>query len=149
MTPSTSAVPAADDNASITVRRDVPAPSSAEVPRAKKSYAFEDVHFERDRFSVRGEDIDRLRVVAAALIEDPSLVVTIEGHTCTLGTATYNLALGDRRASAVKEYLVSAGVPADRLLTISRGEANAEYDNSREETRRLNRRVALVPKVQR
>jgi len=44
---------------------------------------------------------------------------------------------------------VSAGAPADRLLTVSQGEAGAEYDNSREETRRLNRRVALVPRIPR
>ena len=44
---------------------------------------------------------------------------------------------------------MNEGVPAERLLTVSVGEADAEYDNSREDTRRLNRRVALVPKVQR
>jgi OOP family OmpA-OmpF porin len=147
--PSTSAPAEAEDKVTITVRRDVPAPSSADVAGAKKSYAFEDVHFERDRSSIRSEDTDRLRLVVTALKDDPSLVVTIEGHTCTLGTATHNLVLGDRRANAVKDYLVSAGVPADRLLTLSLGEADAKYDNSREETRRLNRRVALVPKVQR
>ncbi len=147
--PSTNAPAEAEDKVTITVRRDVPAPSSADVAGAKKSYAFEDVHFERDRSSIRSEDTDRLRVVATALKDDPSLVVTIEGHTCTLGTATHNLALGDRRANTVKDYLVRAGVPADRLLTLSLGEADAKYDNSREETRRLNRRVALVPKVQR
>jgi peptidoglycan-associated lipoprotein len=147
--PSTSAPTAVEDKVTITVRRDAPAASSADVAGAKKSYAFEDVHFERDRFSIRSEDIDRLRVAATALKDDPSLVVTIEGHTCSLGTATHNLALGNRRANAVKDYLVSAGVPADRLLTVSLGEADAEYDNSREATRRLNRRVALVPKVQR
>jgi outer membrane protein OmpA-like peptidoglycan-associated protein len=146
--PSTSEVPAttaAEDKVTISVRRDAP----ADVAGAKKSYAFEDLHFERDRFSLRSEDLERLRVVVTALKDDPSLVVTIEGHTCSLGTATYNLALGDRRANAVKDYLVSAGVPADRLLTVSRGEADAEYDNSHEQTRRLNRRVALVPKAQR
>ena len=75
--------------------------------------------------------------------------MTIEGHTCSLGTGAYNLALGNRRADAVKDYLVSAGVPADRLITVSQGEAGAEHDNSHEETRRLNRRVALVPKIPR
>jgi outer membrane protein OmpA-like peptidoglycan-associated protein len=49
----------------------------------------------------------------------------------------------------VKDYLVSAGASADRLLTVSKGEAGAEYDNSREDTRRLNRRVALVPTIPR
>ena len=141
--------PAAAEGVTISVRRDVPAASTADVSGAKKSYAFEDVHFERDRFSLRSEDIDGLRVVATALKADPSLVVTIEGHTCSLGTGTYNLALGNRRANAVRDYLVSVGVPADRLRTVSQGEGHAEHDNSREETRRLNRRVALVPNVRR
>ena len=72
------------------------------------------------------------------------LRVEIEGHTCSIGTAEYNLALGDRRANAVKDYLVSRGVTADRLRTVSYGEERPKYDNSREETRRLNRRAALV-----
>ena len=80
----------------------------------------------------------------AALRESPTLRVEIEGHTCSIGTAEYNLALGDRRANAVKDYLVSRGVSADRLRTVSYGEERPKYDNSREETRRLNRRAALV-----
>jgi len=146
--PSSSASGAADDKVTISVRHDSPAASSGDAG-ARKAYTFEDVHFDRDGFSLRSEDIDRLRVAATALKDDPSLVVTIEGHTCNLGTGSHNLALGNRRANAVKDYLVNAGVPADRLLTVSLGEANAEYDNSHEETRRLNRRVALVPKAQR
>lgn len=148
-TPSSGAPGAAEEKVSISVRRDAPAAGAADGAAAKTSYAFEDVHFERDSFTLRSEDLDTLRAAAAALKADPSLVVTLEGHTCSLGTGPYNLALGTRRANAVKEYLMSAGVPADRLLTVSQGEAGAEYDNAREETRRLNRRVALVPKVPR
>ena len=139
--------PAAEERVTLSVRRDDRA--SGTDAAAPRSYSFEDVHFDRDAFSLRSEDVDRLRLAAAALKADPSLVVTLEGHTCSLGSATYNRALGSRRASAVKAYLVDAGVPADRLLTVSQGEANAEYDNSREETRRLNRRVALVAKIPR
>ena len=80
----------------------------------------------------------------ARLRETPTLRVEIEGHTCNIGTAEYNLALGDRRANAVKDYLVSRGVSADRLRTVSYGEERPKYDNAREETRRLNRRAALV-----
>jgi outer membrane protein OmpA-like peptidoglycan-associated protein len=147
--PPTSAPPAAEDKVSISLRPDTAATSADIAAGAKKSYTFEDVHFERDRFSIRSEDIERLRAVASALKDDPSLVLTIEGHTCNLGSGAHNLALGDRRANAVKDYLVSAGASADRLLTVSKGEAGAEYDNSREDTRRLNRRVALVPTIPR
>ena len=76
--------------------------------------------------------------------EDATLRIEIEGHTCNIGTAEYNLALGDRRANAVQDYLVSRGVTADRLRTVSYGEERPKYDNAREETRRLNRRAALV-----
>ena len=79
-----------------------------------------------------------------AMKENTTLRLEIEGHTCNIGTAEYNLALGDRRANAVKDYLTSRGVTADRLSTISYGEERPKYDNAREETRRLNRRAALT-----
>jgi len=113
-----------------------------------KAYTFEDVHFDFDRYSLRPEATRVLDEALNALRQDPTLRVTIEGHTCNIGTAEYNLALGDRRATAVREYLVSRGVPADRLQTISYGEERPKYDNAREETRRLNRRAALVVRLQ-
>ena len=79
-----------------------------------------------------------------AMQQNASLRIQIEGHTCNIGTAEYNLALGDRRANAVRDYLVSRGVSVDRLRTVSYGEERPKYDNAREETRRLNRRAALV-----
>jgi peptidoglycan-associated lipoprotein len=113
-----------------------------------KSYTFEDVHFDFDRYSLRPEATRVLDEAVNALKETPTLKVEIEGHTCNIGTAEYNLALGDRRANAVREYLVSRGVSADRLHTISYGEEQPKYDNAREETRRLNRRAALVVRLQ-
>ena len=66
----------------------------------------------------------------------------------TIGTAEYNLALGERRANSVEEYLTGLGVSGGRLSTISYGEERPQHDNSREETRRLNRRAAMVVRVQ-
>ena len=83
-----------------------------------------------------------------AMQADPNLSFTIEGHTCNIGTAEYNLALGERRAQAVNEYLQGRGIGADRLTTVSYGEERPKYDNAREETRRLNRRAALVVRLQ-
>ena len=114
-----------------------------------KSYVFEDVYFDFDRYSLRPEATRVLDEAIAAMRGDATLKVQIEGHTCSIGTAEYNLALGDRRANAVKDYLVSRGVTADRLTTISYGEERPKYDNAREETRRLNRRAALVVNLQR
>jgi peptidoglycan-associated lipoprotein len=114
-----------------------------------RTYTFEDVYFDFDRYSLRPEATRVLDEAVNALREDPTLRVTIEGHTCNIGTAEYNLALGDRRANAVRAYLIGRGVTADRLQTVSYGEERPKYDNAREETRRLNRRAALVVNLQR
>ena len=138
-----------------------PAPSPAPAPGAGqegstprtapaapiRNYTFEDVHFDFDRYSLRTEATRVLDDAVNALRQDSALRIEIEGHTCNIGTAEYNLALGDRRANAVRDYLVSRGVSADRLRTISYGEERPKYENAREETRRLNRRAALVVNV--
>jgi outer membrane protein OmpA-like peptidoglycan-associated protein len=111
-------------------------------------YTFEDVHFDFDRYSLRPEATRVLDEAVTALREDATLRIQIEGHTCNIGTAEYNLALGDRRATAVRDYLASRGVTADRLSTVSYGEERPRYDNAREETRRLNRRAALTVNLQ-
>ena len=113
-----------------------------------RSYTFEDVHFDFDRYTLRPEATRVLDEAVTALQQDPMLRLTIEGHTCNIGTAEYNLALGERRAAAVRDYLVSRGISADRLQTVSYGEERPKYDNAREETRRLNRRAALVVRLQ-
>jgi peptidoglycan-associated lipoprotein len=118
------------------------------IKEAVKEIVFEDVHFDFDRYSLRPEAVRALDEAVRSLQDNPNLKITIEGHTCNIGTAEYNLALGERRANAVREYLVSRGVTADRLQTVSYGEERPKYDNSREETRRLNRRAALVVRVQ-
>jgi outer membrane protein OmpA-like peptidoglycan-associated protein len=114
-----------------------------------KTYTFEDVHFDFDRYSLRPEATRVLDEAIAAMKQDATLKLEIEGHTCNIGTAEYNLALGDRRANAVKNYLVTQGISGDRLHTVSYGEERPKYDNSREETRRLNRRAALTVQLQR
>jgi outer membrane protein OmpA-like peptidoglycan-associated protein len=114
-----------------------------------KAYTFEDVYFDFDRYSLRPEATRVLDEAVSALTSDPTLRVQIEGHTCSIGTAEYNLALGDRRANAVREYLASRGIATGRLTTVSYGEERPKYDNAREETRRLNRRAALVVNLQR
>jgi outer membrane protein OmpA-like peptidoglycan-associated protein len=115
---------------------------------AVRSYTFEDVHFDFDRYSLRPEATRVLDEAVNAMRQDATLRLTIEGHTCNIGTAEYNLALGNRRAVSVREYLVSRGVSAERLNTVSYGEERPKYDNAREETRRLNRRAALTVRLQ-
>ena len=118
------------------------------VRPATRTYTFEDVHFDFDRYSLRPEATRVLDEAVNAMRQDATLRLTIEGHTCNIGTAEYNLALGNRRANAVREYLTSRGISAERLNTVSYGEERPKYDNSREETRRLNRRAALTVRLQ-
>jgi outer membrane protein OmpA-like peptidoglycan-associated protein len=119
------------------------------VRPAVKEFVFEDVHFDFDRYSLRPEATRALDEAIQTLQENPDLRIEIEGHTCNIGTSEYNLALGERRANAVREYLTSRGIGTNRLNAVSYGEERPKHDNAREETRRLNRRAALVIRVQR
>ena len=117
-------------------------------PRPVVELIFEDVYFDFDRSTLRPEALRLLDDAVTKLQANPGRTIVIEGHTCNIGTAEYNLALGERRASSVRDYLSSRGVPANRLQTRSYGEERPKFDNVREETRRLNRRAALVVSVQ-
>ena len=81
---------------------------------------------------------------AAWLKQYPDVIVTIEGHADERGTREYNLALGDRRANAVKNYLLALGVSADRLLTISYGEERPADPAHDEAAWAANRRAVTV-----
>jgi outer membrane protein OmpA-like peptidoglycan-associated protein len=109
---------------------------------------FEDVYFDFDRSTLRPEALRLLDDAITKLQANPTKNFVIEGHTCNIGTSEYNLALGERRARSVLAYLTSRGIAANRLETRSYGEERPKFDNQREETRRLNRRAALVVKVQ-
>ncbi len=108
-----------------------------------KAIEFEDVHFLFDRYDLTAEARTILDQVVATLRDNPDLKIELEGHCCSIGTEEYNLSLGARRSDAVKDYLVRAGVRESRLTTISYGESRPAHDNSREVTRRLNRRAHL------
>ncbi len=129
-----------------------PPPAPVVAPAAPappvKTYTFEDVHFDFDRYSLRTEAQRVLEQALAAMKENPTLRLTVEGHTCSIGTSEYNLALGERRSNAVRDYLTQNGIAADRLTSVSFGEERPKHDNGREETRRLNRRAALVVRLQ-
>jgi outer membrane protein OmpA-like peptidoglycan-associated protein len=117
------------------------------VQPAVKEYTFEDVHFDYDRNLLRPDALAVLDGAITALKESPELKLQVEGHTCNIGTSEYNMALANRRAEAVRDYLISRGVSGDRLTVVSFGEERPKHDNEREETRRLNRRAALVVSV--
>jgi len=118
------------------------------APAAKRQITFEDVHFDFDRYTLRPEAARILDDAIKAMQEDANLRITVEGHTCNIGTTEYNLALGERRSTAVRDYLVGRGINASRLQTVSYGEERPKHDNGREETRRLNRRAAMTIRLQ-
>ena len=118
------------------------------VRPVQKVYTFDDVHFDFDRYNLRPEAVKILDEAIVTLRENPELRVTIEGHTDWIGTTEYNLALGERRANAVRDYLVSRGVDPSRMTIVSYGEERPIADNTTVEGRALNRRAAIVVRIQ-
>ncbi len=106
--------------------------------------AFEDVHFDFDRFNLRPDALKILDDAAARIQANPDIRVTIEGHADSIGTQQYNLALGERRANSAREYLISRGIAASRLQTVSYGEDRPLADNNTAQGRAQNRRAHLV-----
>jgi len=82
--------------------------------------------------------------VSGHMTKDSSAILSIEGHCDERGTNEYNLALGDRRAKAVKDYLVSLGVPSSRIETISYGEEKPLCSAQNEDCWAKNRRAHFV-----
>ncbi len=108
-----------------------------------KPLSFEDTYFAFDSYELTEEAKTILLKEVKDLKAHPELNVVIEGHTCNIGTNAYNLALGEKRAQAVKDFLISNGIEPARFQTISYGEENPKYDNTTEETRRFNRRAYI------
>ena len=104
------------------------------------------VHFDTDHSDIDSEAQGILSAQAKWLVAHPSVRVTIEGHCDERGTREYNLALGDRRATAAKNFLASAGVDAGRMSTISYGKERPVAMGSDESSWAQNRRaVTVVP----
>jgi len=102
------------------------------------------VHFDFDRADLRSDAIQALTENAARIKEHAGIPIRIEGHCDERGTVEYNLALGDRRARAARDYLVSAGVPAQRLRTISYGKEKPLDPGHSEAAWTLNRRAEFM-----
>ena len=104
------------------------------------------VFFELDSYSIDAQDRATLDAQASWLQQYPNVRVTIEGHADERGTREYNLALGDRRANAARDYLQSRGVTPERMTTISWGKERPQNPASNEEAWAQNRRaVTVVP----
>jgi outer membrane protein OmpA-like peptidoglycan-associated protein len=120
-----------------------PAPP-APAPAAEPEFVWPEVYFPFDQYVLTPESREKIDSVAKYMTDNPNMNVTIEGHCCYIGTDEYNLALGQQRADAIRDYLTGKGISASRLKTVSYGEARPKYDNEKEITRRFNRRGFFV-----
>ena len=109
-----------------------------------ESSLLKDIHFDFDKYDVLPGDGDILKNTAALLMKYPSVKIQVEGHCDERGTSEYNLALGERRASSAKKYLVSLGVPEGRISTISYGKEKPVDAGHTEEAWTKNRRDHFI-----
>jgi len=103
-----------------------------------------DVFFDFDSSALSAESQDQLRQNAAWIRQNAGKTVTIEGHCDERGTDEYNIALGDRRATSAKEYLVTLGVGGNRLKTVSFGEERPFDPGHNEDSWAKNRRAHFL-----
>ena len=103
-----------------------------------------DVYFDYDSYTIRSDAQQQLNSNAAWLARHPGVKVTVEGHCDERGSTEFNLALGDSRAHAVKQFLVQAGAGAERIATISYGKERPACTESNEECWQQNRRGHFV-----
>ena len=121
----------------------VPPAELAPAP-APTSFTPESIYFAFDDYTINGEAQTKLNALADHLKADTKAVVQIEGHCDERGSIEYNLALGDKRAQSVKNYLVQLGVDAARLTTISYGEEKPTDVGHDEAAWGKNRRAQFV-----
>jgi peptidoglycan-associated lipoprotein len=103
-----------------------------------------DVFFDLDLASIKDESKAALSTNATWLKRWTSTRISIEGHCDERGTAEYNLGLGERRANAVKSYLVELGVPGDRIVVVSKGKESPFCTDSNESCWKQNRRGHFI-----
>ena len=135
----------ASATASVSVNAPPPPPPPAE-PSIDELWLKEvrDAYFDYDKADIRPDAREALSKTADFLKAHPQVKVTIEGHCDERGSTEYNLGLGDRRASATKQYLVSLGVTADRLSTVSFGKEKPFCMDHNEPCWQQNRRGHFV-----
>jgi peptidoglycan-associated lipoprotein len=143
--------PAPQPEETVTEPQNEPVPSvevKEELPQDiqelnRRGY-LKDVFFDTDSYELKPEAKTRLAENATWLQQHPSIKILIEGHCDERNTREYNLALGERRASAVRDYLIFLGVSPDRIKTISYGEERPFALGHDESAWRLNRRAHFV-----
>ncbi len=111
------------------------------LQEAAKSAPFADILFEFDSYTIKAEYLPKLKEIRDWLAKNRSVTVTVEGHCDERGTGEYNLALGQKRAEAVKEYLTKGGIEEARIKTISYGKEDPSDPGHTEDAWARNRRA--------
>jgi len=108
-----------------------------------------DIFFDLDDYSIRPDQLATIQTDAQFLKEHPEMRIVVEGHCDELGSTEYNLALGDKRATQVKDALEKAGITASRMRTVSYGKELPVCAEQNENCWRMNRRAHITPDIQR
>jgi outer membrane protein OmpA-like peptidoglycan-associated protein len=103
-----------------------------------------DVLFDFNKYTLKPEARERLAKISGIVLAYPDLKLQIEGHTDSIGSDEYNQVLSEKRADAVRGYLLSSAVPADSVTAVGLGKADPVADNSTAAGRKLNRRVDMI-----
>lgn len=111
---------------------------------AIKTFMAEDIHFDFDKYDIKGKDRETLKLLAEWLFKNKDAKILIEGHCDERGSNEYNLALGDRRANSAKAYLVTLGLGTERISIISYGEEKPLCSESNEDCWWKNRKGHFV-----
>lgn len=112
--------------------------------KSGEAVSFDPVYFEFDSSEISSEHRDSLGALARHMKANPKLSLTVEGHCDERGTVEYNIALGDRRARAIKDYLGSLGVSEANVSIISYGKERPAVAGKSESANAKNRRGMLV-----
>jgi len=136
----------ANANVRVTVTPPPPAAPAASTTSLDELFAQEvkDAYFDLDKADIRADARNALSMTAQFLRSYPQIKVAIEGHCDERGSTEYNIALGDRRAQAAKDFIVSLGVPADRVQTVSYGKERPFCTEHDEACWQQNRRAHFV-----
>ena len=121
-----------------------PKPAPVAVPKVAEKIVLNGVQFDFNKAVIKAEYSPVLDAAASALQKQGDKKVMITGHTCSMGPEAYNQKLSEKRAAAVKAYLVDKGISASRLTTKGDGESNPVGDNKTKTGREMNRRAELV-----
>jgi peptidoglycan-associated lipoprotein len=129
----------------ITDRQLAKVETTEETPMySEEKSPFEDIHFDYDKYEVQSDAQTALKSVSSWLLKNPSARLLIEGHCDERGTNEYNLALADRRAKAVRDYLIALGIASLRVEMVSYGKEKPMCTEQTEGCWAKNRRAHFV-----